>query len=185
MPERGVWLAGLPAERWALPWGESRTDAPAAVCLAIGTGVAQAQSAAPRSLDVLTGRWTIVDARGAAVGESTVEVQVPDAMLFEVRRVGTGKPQALWFANLEAGGWMQLFVGARGSVREFRTQSAPGAWPVVMGAAFITQDGQVTTYRMTISRAPDDETRRVLESSRDAGTAWTTVFDYGYRRARD
>lgn len=112
-------------------------------------------------------------------------VQAPGAMLFETRRVGTGKPQALWFANLESAGWTQWFVGARGSLREFRAQSTPGAWPLVMGAEIVTQDGQKTLFRMTISRASDDDTRRLLESTRDAGRTWTTVFDYRYRRAKD
>jgi hypothetical protein len=88
----------------------------------------------------------------------------------------------LWFANFESHGWQQLFVGVQGALRSFATESAAGLWPIVMGATVATRDGQATRFRMTMSRATDDEMRRVLESSRDAGSTWTTVFDYTYRR---
>lgn len=134
------------------------------------------------ALDVLVGQWTLHDAKGVLVGESHVQVLEAGVMLFEARRVGSAKPQSLWFANFESQGWQQLFVGVQGALRSFATESAVGLWPIVMGATVATRDGQATRFRMTISRATNDEMRRVLESSRDAGSTWTTVFDYTYRR---
>lgn len=141
---------------------------------------ARAQARDP--MEILVGRWTLHDAKGGVAGDSVVEVLRPGAMLFERRRVGDAPPQPLWFAHFETGGWQQLFVGPRATLRTFTTESAPGRWPVVMGATIATQDGQVTRYRMTMSRATDDEIRRLLEASTNGGLAWATVFDYTYRR---
>lgn len=148
----------------------------AAVSLGTATLCAKGQS-----LDALAGRWTLHDPQGAVIGESVVVVEQAGAMLREERRVGTQKPQLLWFAHFEAGGWRQLFAGVQGTLRTFDTQSEPGAWPVLMGATVVTQDGQATQYRMTITRPNSDELRRILESSRD-GVRWSVVFDYTYRR---
>lgn len=134
------------------------------------------------SLDVLAGRWTLHDPQGAVVGESVVVVEQAGAMLREERRVGSQKPQLLWFAHLESGGWKQLFAGIQGTLRAFDTRSAPRQWPLVMGATVATQDGQSTQYRMTMTRSTPDALRRILESSRDGGVRWSTVFDYTYRR---
>lgn len=150
-----------------------------AIAIAAGPVVS---SQTPGSLDVLVGQWTLHDAKGALVGDSHVQVLEAGVMLVEARRIGSARPQSLWFANFESQGWQQLFVGVQGSLRSFATESAAGLWPVVMGATVATRDGQSTRFRMTMSRATDDEMRRVLESSRDAGATWTTVFDYTYRR---
>lgn len=154
----------------------------AVLAVAIGGGQTVAGAQPPGALDILVGRWTLHDAKGAPVGESHVRVLEAGVMLFEERTIGSAKPQPLWFANFESQGWQQLFVGVQGNLRSFATESPVGAWPIVMGATVATRDGQVTRFRMTMSRASDDEMRRVLESSRDAGSTWTPVFDYTYRR---
>lgn len=146
------------------------------------TGTAHAQEASPVALDALAGRWTLHDAAGTRVGESIVEVQAPGVMLFEKRTVGDRRPQPLWFSKFEADGWQQLFVGVGGGMRAFVTQSAPGAWPLVLGATVVTRDGRPTRFRMTMYRPSATDSRRVLESSSDDGATWTTVFDYHYRR---
>ena len=143
-----------------------------------------AQESPPSQLDFLAGDWDLYDPSGARIGHSRILVQAPGAMLFEERLVGEDHPQPLWFENSEAdGGWIQLFVGIRGLVREFRTTSPPGEWPLVMGADVTLRDGTPVRFRMTMSRRSNDETRRILEVTRDGGTQWDTVFDYGYRRA--
>lgn len=139
--------------------------------------------AEPTSLDILAGRWAIFDASGAEVGNSAIEVQAPGAMLYEVRRIGDGEPQALWFANLEhAGGWTQMFLSV-GGVREFPTVSPHGRWPLIMGAPVTLRDGSAVQFRLTVTFNSDDEHRRLLEVSRDEGQTWSTVLDYAYRRA--
>ncbi len=159
------------------------------LCLAVGLMIsapALAQPAPPASLDFLAGAWMLFDATGAEIGASRIEVQAPGAMLFERRTVGASAAQPIWFENSEsAGGWSQLFLAASGQIRAFPTQSAPGVWPIVMGADTTLRDGARVRFRLTMSRASDNETRRVLEMSRDQGGSWTTVFDYIYRRAED
>lgn len=157
---------------YALPW---------LATIWLSSALADAQSRG--SLDELAGRWTLLDAKGTAIGESVVTVQQPGVMLYEERRIGTAAAQPLWFAQFEDGGWKQLFVGVQGTLRTFTTESTPGSWPVVMGATVTTRDGSATRFRMTMSRASPTEMRRVLESSRDHGATWTVVFDYVYRRA--
>jgi hypothetical protein len=137
---------------------------------------------APGQLDFLAGDWAISDASGSVVGRSHIVVQAPGVALYEERRVGE-EMQPLWFQRVEhQQAWTQLFVGAAGMVREFPASSAPGAWPVVMGADVTLRDGTPVRFRLTMTRASDDDSRRVLEMSRDQGTSWSTVFDYRYRR---
>jgi len=151
-------------------------------CCAFG---AFAQPAAPPQLDFLAGNWSLHDAAGTRVGSSRIVVQAANAMLFEERQVGNAAAQPLWFANVESSGrWTQYFVGALGLIRAFEAQTAPGAWPIVMGADVTLRDGTPVRFRMTMSRASADETRRILEISRDGGATWNNVFDYSYRRER-
>jgi hypothetical protein len=122
--------------------------------------------------------------RGERLGASEIEVQASDAMLVEARTIGSRSPQRLWLANTEAdGGWIQPFVAVNSTPREFRTRSAPGEWPLVLGAHVDTADGAEVDYRMTISAPSRDESRRLLEVSRDGGATWMSVFDYRYVRA--
>lgn len=159
-----------------------RLTAGALLLLLLTPSLSDAQTSEP-TLDVLAGRWILHDAAGAVVGESEVRVEHAGAMLYEQRRVGSGAPQSLWFARFETGGWRQLFVGPQGALRTFDTESPAGRWPVVMGATVTTQDGRATRFRMMMSRASDNDMRRVLESTRDGGVTWQVVFDYTYRRA--
>lgn len=135
------------------------------------------------ALDFLAGAWELRDPSGKVLGASVVEVQEAGAVLFERRTVGEGRPQSLWLVNSEnPSGWGQLFLGPKRQVREFRAMSAPGAWPILMGGEFVTQDGKATRFRMTMTRGSGDDTRRVLELSRDGGANWSTAFDYTYVR---
>lgn len=135
-------------------------------------------------LGFLAGSWTIHDDRGAQVGRSQIVVQAPGTMLYEERTIADEPVQALWFENAERnGGWTQLFVGPGGMTREFRPLSAPGEWPIVLGADVTLRDGSPVKFRMTMSRESSDRSRRLLEISRDSGASWEIVFDYHYRRA--
>lgn len=135
-------------------------------------------------LDFLAGNWRLHDLSGALVGSSRIVVQAPALMLYEERRVGDGDVQPLWFENSERnGGRTQLFTGASGMIREFPRLSPAGTWPIVMGADVRLRDGTPVRFRLTMSRASNDETRRVLERSSDQGATWSTVFDLTYRRS--
>ncbi len=138
---------------------------------------------APVSLDFLAGDWVIHDQTGALVGSATILLQAPGAMLFEQRTVARDAPQPLWFVHAErTGGWVQLFLNPGGQVREFTTESTNGNWPLVLGAQVRLRDGALARFRLTMTRASDNESRRLLEMSRDGGTSWSAVFDYTYRR---
>jgi hypothetical protein len=139
----------------------------------------------PADLDFLAGEWAIHDSSGVRIGSSRIVVQAKGAMLFEERQVPDGKVQPLWFENSEKdGGWTQLFVGPAGKTREFHSTSKMGEWPIIMGRETILADGKPTVFRLRMERLSNDKTRRLLESSRDAGTSWNTVFDYTYIRLR-
>lgn len=157
---------------------------PLAAALALfWAGQSLAQGAPePNQLNFLAGDWAVSDASGAVVGRSHIVMQAPGAALYEERRVGT-EMQPLWFVRSERHqAWTQLFVGVSGMVREFPATSAPGTWPMVMGADVTLRDGTPVRFRLTMTRTTDDDSRRVLEVSRDQGTTWSTVFDYRYRR---
>ena len=134
------------------------------------------------ALDFLAGQWALEDAAGTPVGSSTILIQAPEAMLYEERTVADEARQPLWFGNSKANGWVQYFVGAAGKLREFRQQSPPGGWPVVMGGNVILRDGTAAMFRLTITKASNDLTRRLLERSTDGGKSWSGIFDLTYRR---
>ncbi|MBV9883702.1 MAG: hypothetical protein JO276_11890 [Sphingomonadaceae bacterium] len=132
-------------------------------------------------LDFLAGDWRITDSAGRE-GRSRIIVQGPGAMLFELREIGGDGPLPLWFEYAErTHGWLQLFPGPNG-LREFALESPAGAWPMVFGAEVALQDGSRARFRLTMTRASADESRRLLELSRDGGRTWSPVFDYLYRR---
>lgn len=152
---------------------------------AVAVFSARAFAAEPADLGFLAGAWTIHDADGAEVGSSEIVEQAAGAVYFETRRVGDTNDQPLWFVNSEsAGGWSQLFVGPGRRVRAFEPISAPGEWPIVLGATLVMKDGAPAQFRMTLARTGEDRSRRALERSNDGGATWTTVFDYDYRRRK-
>ena len=152
-----------------------------AFSLFFSAAAAQAQAGPERALDFLAGDWTITDPSGAT-GRSHIVVQVPHAMLYELREIGSDGPLPLWFAFSEEGGWVQLFPGPAG-MRAFRLVSDSRAWPLVFGGDVRLRDGTPVRFRLTMSRASNDESRRLLEMSHDGGATWSTAFDYTYRRA--
>ncbi len=145
---------------------------------------AQAADGAEGQLDGWAGNWTIADSSGRQIGRSTIEEQVSQLMLFELRLIeGNQAPQALWFEFSERNkGWTQLFRGPFG-IREFGPMSPAGEWPMILGAEDVPlADGTNVSFRMTVSRLSPDSYRRVLERTRDEGATWETVFDYHYAR---
>ena len=150
-----------------------------------------AQPAAPDAaasaidLDILGGQWDLYDSSGKKVGASTITVQAPGAALFEQRTADGGEAQPLWFINSERDkGWIQLFLGPSNQARAFTLQSPANSWPLVLGSDVVLRDGTPARFRMTLTRASADLSRRKLEMSRDQGASWSTVFDYEYRRRR-
>jgi len=144
---------------------------------------AAANAAEPVSLDFLGGDWTLFDPSGKEAGKSHVDVQLPGAMIYERRTDASGE-LPVWFFNSEAeGGWVQLFPGPAGALREFAPQSKPGEWPLVLGSDVTLRDGRKAKFRLTLRHASDNESHRLLEMSTDAGKSWSPVFDYKYVRA--
>jgi hypothetical protein len=160
--------------------------AAAAPALATQPAAAPADAAtAVIDLDFLGGNWDLFDAAGKKVGDSTITVHAPGAALFELRTADGGEGQPLWFFNSERDkGWVQLFLGPSNQARAFTLQSPPNSWPLVLGADVVLRDGTPARFRMTMTRASADLSRRKLEMSRDQGATWSTVFDYEYRRRR-
>jgi hypothetical protein len=140
------------------------------------------EAATVASLDFLGGDWVLLDPAGKPVGRSHVDVQLPGAMIYE-RRTDRDGELPVWFVNAEdRGGWVQLFPGPTGQLREFVPQSKPDAWPMVLGSEVTLRDGRAAQFRLTLSRESDNESRRLLEMSTDQGKNWSPVFDYRYVR---
>lgn len=140
-----------------------------------------AEPAQEGQLDFLAGDWAITGP-GGLTGRSHIVVQMPGAMLFELRDIANEGPLPLWFELSErTHGWVQLFP-APGGIREFALLSPAGAWPMVFGADVTLRNGSRARFRLTMSRGSADESRRLLEMSTDGGGTWSQVFDYLYRR---
>jgi hypothetical protein len=145
--------------------------------------LASSLRAQPGNLDFLTGDWEIVDATGKLTATSTVTATVKGSLLSEVRTNAKGEPTAMWWVNSEAAGnWKQLIVGANGLMRETLPLSKRGEWPIILGGKFTNPNGAAASFRLSIARVSDDESKRKLEMSNDDGATWTTIFDQTYRR---
>ena len=150
--------------------------------LALLAAAAPVRAADPVSLDFLGGDWVLMDPAGKPAGKSHIEVQLPGAMIFEKRTDADGE-LPVWFVNSESRGWVQLFPGPGGSLREFTPQSAPGAWPLVLGDDVTL--GIVGT-RSSGSRLGTPRIISLIASSKCRPTpakTWSLVFDYRYVRA--
>lgn len=148
------------------------------------TSITRAATPAP-TLDHLIGSFDVFDPSGKLAATSTARWDQAGVAIAEDRRsVARADTQKLWFFYGDFGlGWKQLFVGRAGTVREFAQQKVLEDGGVELGARFDNGDGTFTLFRILVS-GPDGSGghRRHLESSRDEGKTWTTVFDYTYRR---
>lgn len=143
---------------------------------------APAQAEDDLELDFLAGQYDVLDADGTVLGQASVHVRIPGAVIEEDRRIGERAPQLMWLARLEhADGWTQIFQSPAG-MREFPRLSPKGAWPIVFGGDVTLASGAPASFRLTISGSEPAKHRRLLEISRDGGESWATVFDYTYRR---
>jgi hypothetical protein len=143
---------------------------------------AQPAVAESGDLDFLPGTYTIAGPSGEVIGNATITVRHPGAMLEEERRIGEEPSQKLWFGRFErSGGWAQIFLSPNG-LREFPRTSESGVWPMVFGAPVTLANGTSATFRLTITRAEDSSQshRRLLEMSVDGGDKWRTILDYTY-----
>ena len=144
--------------------------------------VTQPILAGTNDLDFLAGNYTIEGPSGEALGNATITVRHPGAMIEEDRRIGKAASQKLWFGRLEhTGGWAQIFLSPNG-LREFPRISEQGAWPLVFGAPVTLSNGTSASFRLTITRGSVSSRshRRLLEMSADSGKNWRTILDYSY-----
>lgn len=145
-------------------------------------GAAQMATAEAVSLDFLAGRWDLLTADGKVAGSSCVALE--GGMLSEVRRDSEGSLPVWFYQSERHGGWTQLFPGPTGALREFTPVSAKGAWPLVLGNEFKLRDGRQAKFRLTLTKLDGRDSQRHLEMSTDAGSTWSTVFDFRYRAAQ-
>ena len=144
--------------------------------LASSSGTALTQSV---PLDFLAGKWALLNADGSDAGTSCVRLD--NGMISEVRRDNEGDVPLWFFQSERNGGWTQLFPAPSGELREFTPQSKPGDWPLILGSKVTLKDGRRVTFRLTMKRLEERNSRRHLEMSADDGKTWNTVFDYTYR----
>ena len=151
----------------------------AALIIHLGSGLS---AASDQSLDFIVGNFTVHDAAGKEVGVSTAQVAEAGAAIHERRKIGAGREQQLWFyCYTKDKTWRQFFLDRSGGINEFTAREKLPDGTLKLEGSFAPAEGPAVLFRMAITPLADHAHRRHLESSRDNGASWTTVFDYTYR----
>lgn len=144
----------------------------------------QLAGAGDSSLDFIVGDFTVHDAVGKEVGTAMALATEPGAAIHERSKIGAGREQQLWFFHFtREKAWRQLFLDRSGGINEFAAREKLADGTLKFEGSFAPAEGPALQFRLAMTPLADRAHRRHLESSRDGGANWTTVFDYTYRPA--
>lgn len=150
-----------------------------ALIMSLATGLPGAGDSA---LDFIVGDFTVHDAAGKEVGVSTARAVEPGAAIHERRKIGAGREQQLWFYFFtRQKEWRQLFLDRSGGINKFTAKEKLPDGTLKFEGGFTPTEGPAMAFRLAMTPLAERAHRRHLESSRDGGANWTTVFDYTYR----
>jgi hypothetical protein len=140
-----------------------------------------------RQFDFWVGHWDVKDAQGTVVGTNRITREYEGCVLqehWEARgpQKQTGSSFNTWSAA--AGKWHQTWVDSTGGFLLVEGGLVDGKM-VLAGEMPSRVGGGRVRHRITFSPSPAGTVRQLWESSRDAGTTWTVVFDGLYVRKAD
>jgi hypothetical protein len=135
-----------------------------------------------RRFDFWVGEWSVRNALGQPVGESSIQRVSGGCAILESWTGGTGVVgKSLNFYNHDAGQWQQYWVGQQGDQIQFTTSEWHG--PTLTFHATMTQrDGSRAAKRLSFTPVASDTVRQFSETSADGGRTWTTEYDFYYAR---
>jgi hypothetical protein len=170
----------------------------AAVVWFLGAAGAWAQSAPPspppyrcdsadhRAFDFWIGRWDVyVTGTHNLAGRSIIERADAGCVITEQWTGAAGAPfsgRSLNAYEATTGKWVQFWMDSGGEVTRYEGGPVGGA--MVLTAPDETRPGRPgkAHLRMTFTANADGSVRQHGESSADGGGAWSTSYDFTYRR---
>jgi hypothetical protein len=130
--------------------------------------------------DFWIGEWEVFGPQGRAVGTSSITGLFGTGALAEHwRGAGGVEGRSLNAYDRDRGHWHQTWLDSTGGVLHLDGGLVDGAM-VLEGLAAGGDPAEPELQRITWTPGPDG-VRQHWETSADAGTSWTTVFDGHYR----
>jgi hypothetical protein len=141
------------------------------------------QAAEHRQFDFWIGEWEVFLPTSKKAGENRIEAIAAGCALLE-HWSGSGgfSGKSLNTYDAATRRWHQTWVDSSGGLLVL-----DGAWAdgrMVLSADGVDAAGKPIRQRIAWSPNADGSVRQLWESSSDAGTTWTTVFDGRYVRRR-
>jgi len=172
-PFAALWLALVLFAAPAI--GQSLPPPPAKPC----------ESSEHRQFDFWVGHWDVFGPAGKKVGENHIEVIADGCALLE-HWTGNGGVTGKSLNSYDAidRRWHQTWVDNSGSLLLLAGQLVDRSMVMSMTGPSPTDPKVTLLQRITWTPASDGSVRQRWESSSDAGTTWTVLFDGRYVRAR-
>ncbi len=136
-----------------------------------------------KQFDFWVGEWNVETTQGQPAGKNIIERTEQGCILMENwtgAAGGTGK--SINFYNASTGKWRQTWVDSTGNVAEYEGEYKDGA--MRFDGNPVTNNGQKTLRRLTLSSLGPDRVRQLFEQSADDGKTWTPQFDLIYVRKK-
>ena len=135
-----------------------------------------------RRFDFWVGEWSVRNAQGRPVGQSSIQRVSGGCAVLENWTGGTGGTgKSLNFYNKDARQWQQYWVGQGNDQVQFTTSEWRGP-TLTFHAAVAQPDGTRLLRRLSFTPVARDTVRQFAERSTDGGATWTTDYDFYYAR---
>jgi tetratricopeptide (TPR) repeat protein len=136
-----------------------------------------------KQFDFWVGEWNVETPQGQPAGKNLIQ-RVEEGCIIMENWTGAqgGSGKSINFYNASTGKWRQTWVDSRGGVTEYQGEYKDGA--MRFDGDPLTQNGQKTLRRLTLSTLGPDRVRQLFEQSADDGKTWSTQYDLIYVRKK-
>jgi len=136
-------------------------------------------------LDFWIGDWDVYDSPGGGKAGRSVSKKILRGCAVSVdwnEANGSGEIQETFFYEKARRTWHQIWISDAGPTKERRSiEDGPGGSLRFLGEV-LALDGRSYLDRSTVTPIHDGRVHQTIETSRDRGATWRTVFDGEYRR---
>ena len=130
--------------------------------------------------DFWLGEWDVTTRGGTKVGASVIQsVSKGCALLENWTGANGGQGKSLNAYNPLMKQWQQFWIGADGSVNEYRASKFDGASLIFL---MDSSSGPDSIVRLTFTPLDSATVRQHSQSSSDGGKTWKTQYDLYYHR---
>jgi hypothetical protein len=160
----------------ATPSSQTPAAPPASACA----------SAAHRAFDFWIGEWdAYVSGTDQPAGRSSIRREDAGCVITEqwISRRAAFSGRSLNMYDQVAGKWLQFWMDSTGDVTRYSGGPVGGNQMILTAEDDVSPTQLAPRWRrMTFTRGPDGAVRQHGETSTDRGAAWTTEYDFTYRR---